>query len=456
MNKSASALSFTLPRVHRAGLAALCSVACLAWPVLAQGQAQPDVAPGVRSADFIVAVVNSEPVTNQEVISRMQRLVPQLAMQGRPVPPRAEFARAVLERLISERAQLQAAREGGIRISDEAVDQAAEDVARQNQVSMADLRLRMVRDGLSFERFRQDLRDELLLSRLREREVDGRVRVSEQDLDRFMAEKKFELAAGPVELNMAQILVAVPEDASPAQLASLEARARQIRQRLDSGADFAALAKEVSEASDRANGGELGLRSVERYPPLFVDAVGSLPVGGVAGPVRSGAGFHLLKLLDKKQAGDQMSTITQTRARHILLKPSPRLTEGQARQRLTDFKRRIEAGQADFAQLAREFSEDGSAREGGDLGWTSPGAFVPEFEQVMDMLRPGQLAEPLQSRFGLHLIGVLERREVQLSDRDRRELARRELREEKTEEALRTFLQDVRGRAYVEYRDPPQ
>jgi peptidyl-prolyl cis-trans isomerase SurA len=377
-------------------------------------------------------------------------------MQGRPVPPRAEFARLVLDRLISERAQLQAAREGGIRVSDEAVDQAAEDVARQNQVSMADLRSRMVGDGLSFERFRQDLRDELLLARFREREVDGRVRVSEQDLDRFMAEKKTELATGPVELNIAQILVALPEDANPAQLASLEARARQIRQRLDSGADFAALAKEVSEASDRANGGELGLRSADRYPPLFVDAVGSLPVGGVAGPVRSGAGFHLLKLLDKKQAGDQLSTITQTRARHILLKPSPRLSEGQARQRLVEFKRRIEAGQADFAQLAREFSEDGSAQDGGDLGWTSPGAFVPEFEQVMDMLRPGQLAEPLQSRFGLHLIGVLERREVQLSDRDRRELARRELREEKTEEALRNFLQDVRGRAYVEYRDPPQ
>ena len=457
MNKFVTAPPTNLTLVRRAGLAALCSAACLAWPALAQAQApRSETASSVRSADFIVAVVNSEPITNQEVISRMQRLVPQLAMQGRPVPPRAEFARAVLERLISERAQLQTAREGGIRISDEAVDQAAEDVARQNQVSMADLRLRMVRDGLSFERFRQDLRDELLLSRLREREVDGRVRVSEQDLDRFMAEKKSELTAGPVELNMAQILVAVSEDASPAQLASLEARARQIRQRLDSGADFAALAIEVSEASDSANGGELGLRSAERYPPLFVDAVASLPVGGVAGPVRSGAGFHLLKLLDKKQAGDQMSTITQTRARHILLKPSPRLTEGQARQRLTDFKRRIEAGQADFAQLAREFSEDGSAREGGDLGWTSPGAFVPEFEQVMDMLRPGQLAEPLQSRFGLHLIGVLERREVQLSDRDRRELARRELREEKTEEALRTFMQDVRGRAYVEYRDPPQ
>jgi peptidyl-prolyl cis-trans isomerase SurA len=457
MNKFVTAPFSTLTLVHRAVLAALCSAACLAWPALAQTEAPlPETASSVRSADFIVAVVNSEPITNQEVISRMQRLVPQLAMQGRPVPPRAEFAKAVLERLISERAQLQAAREGGIRISDEAVDQAAADVARQNQVSMAELRRRLASDGLSLERFRQDLRDELLLARLREREVDGRVRVSEQDVDRFMAEKKSEAAAGPVELNVAQILVAVPEGASPAQLASLEARARQIRQRVDSGADFAALAKDVSEASDRANGGELGLRSADRLPPLFVEAVGALQVGAVAGPVRSGAGFHLLKLLEKKQAGDAQSTITQTRARHILLKPSPRLSEGQARQRLAQFKRRIEAGQADFAQLAREFSEDGSARDGGDLGWTSPGAFVPEFEQVMDMLRPGQLAEPLQSRFGLHLIGVIERREVQLSDRDRRELARRDLREEKTEEALRIFLQDVRGRAYVEYRDAPQ
>lgn len=457
MNKFVTAPPPTLTLVRKAGLAALCSAACLAWPALAQAQApRPETASSVRSADFIVAVVNSEPITNQEVIRRMQRLVPQLAMQGRPAPPRAEFAKAVLERLISERAQLQAASEGGIRVSNEAVDQAAADVARQNQVSMAELRRRLASDGLSLERFRQDLRDELLLARFREREVDGRVRVSEQDLDRFLAEKKSELAAGPVELNMAQILVAVPEGASPAQLASLEARARQIRQRLDSGADFAALAKELSEASDRASGGELGLRSADRFPPLFVEAVASLKVGGVAGPVRSGAGFHLLMLLDKKQAGDAQSTITQTRARHILLKPSPRLSEGEARQRLAEFKRRIEAGQADFSQLAREFSEDGSAQDGGDLGWTSPGAFVPEFEQVMDSLRPGQLAEPLQSRFGLHLIEVLERREAQLSDRDRRELARRELREEKTEEALRTFLQDVRGRAYVEYRDPPQ
>jgi peptidyl-prolyl cis-trans isomerase SurA len=445
-----------LRRPQRAGASlAAALLSCLSLTVQAQAPgANP--AESIRTADFIVAVVNSEPITNQEVISRMQRLVPQLAMQGRPAPPRAELARAVLERLISDRVQLQAAREAGLRVSDEAVEQAVADVARQNQVNVAELRRRLANDGLSFERFRQDLREELLLNRLREREVDSGLRVSEQEIDRFLAERKSAVASGPVEVNIAQILVAVPESASATEVAALEARARGIRQRVDGGADFAALARELSDASDRANGGELGLRSEDRYPPLFVDATRSLAVGAVVGPVRSGAGFHVLKLMTRKQPGDELSTVTQTRARHILLKPSARLNEGAARQRLAEFKRRIDGGQADFAQIAREFSEDGSAREGGDLGWTAPGAFVPEFEQVMDVLRIGEVSEPLQSRFGLHLIQVLERRQVELSERDRREFARREVREQKAEEALRSYLQELRGRAYIEYRDPPQ
>jgi len=280
--------------------------------------------------------------------------------------------------------------------------------------------------------------------------------VSEQDIDRFLAEKKAEAERTPGDIHIAQILVAVPENASPQQLAALQAKAQQIRQRLDAGADFAALAKEVSDAPDRVNGGQLGLRSAERYPTLFVEATQRLPVGGLAGPVRSGAGFHLLKLLERRQDTALPASVTQTRARHILLKPSVRLSEADARQRLAEFKRRVESRQADFAQLAREFSEDTSAREGGDLGWATPGMFVPEFEQVMDALRPGQISAPLVSRFGLHLIQVLERREVALSERERRELARRELREQKAEEALRNYLQDLRGRAYVEYREPPQ
>jgi peptidyl-prolyl cis-trans isomerase SurA len=222
------------------------------------------------------------------------------------------------------------------------------------------------------------------------------------------------------------------------------------------GADFLQLARQVSDAPDKVNGGQLGLRTLDRYPPLFLEAVRSLAVGQVSGPVRSGAGFHLLKVLERKMPVDELSQVQQTRARHILLRPSVRLTEAAARARLADFKRRIQAGLDDFAQLAREFSEDGSARSGGDLGWASPGMFVPEFEQVMNELAIGQVSEPLVSRFGVHLIEVLERREIPLTEKEKRELARREVRERKADEALRAWVQDVRGRAYVEYRDPPQ
>lgn len=417
--------------------------------------AAPAEAP-IQSADYIVAVVNSEPITNREVLARMQRIAAQLSQQGQPLPPRTELARLMVERMIIERAQVQAAQASGIRVDDAAIDQAVQDVARQNQISVPELLRRIASEGMSVESFRRNLRDELLIVRLREREVDGRVRVSEQDIDRFLAEKKAENAGAAADIQIAQVLVAVPDNASAAQVEALEARAREVRQQADAGRDFAALARQWSDAPEKASGGDMGLRSPDRYPPLFVEATKELAVGGVAGPLRSGAGFHVLKLLDRKQAEGLAATVTQTRARHILLKPSPRLSEAQARQRLAEFKRRIETKQADFAQLAREFSEDGSAAEGGDLGWATPGMFVPEFEETMDGLRPGQLSEALLSRFGMHLIQVLERREVQLSDRERRDLARRELRAQKTEEALRNFLQELRGRAYVELRDPPQ
>ncbi|MFM7343546.1 MAG: peptidylprolyl isomerase, partial [Betaproteobacteria bacterium] len=225
---------------------------------------------------------------------------------------------------------------------------------------------------------------------------------------------------------------------------------------LQDGANFEELARQFSDAPDKQGGGSLGLRSPDRYPALFVDAARPLALGQVSPPLRSGAGFHLLKLLERRTALDELSSVQQTRARHILLRPSVRLNEAAARARLADFKRRIQARQDDFAQLAKEFSEDGSARNGGDLGWASPGMFVPEFEQVLDSLDVGEVSDPLVSRFGVHLIEVLERREVPLTEKEKREMARREVRERKAQEALRAWLQDVRGRAYVEYREPPQ
>jgi peptidyl-prolyl cis-trans isomerase SurA len=337
------------------------------------------------------------------------------------------------------------------------VDQAVADVARQNQMTVEQLRRQLAAEGILFERYRRDLRDEILISRLRDREVDARVRVSELEVDRYLADRQVAVAkAEPTQIHLAQILVAVAENSTPEQERQLGARAEQLRRQLMEGADFLQLARQVSDAPDKVNGGQLGLRTLDRYPPLFLEAVRSLAVGQVSGPVRSGAGFHLLKVLERKMPVDELSQVQQTRARHILLRPSVRLTEAAARARLADFKRRIQAGLDDFAQLAREFSEDGSARSGGDLGWASPGMFVPEFEQVMNELAIGQVSEPLVSRFGVHLIEVLERREIPLTEKEKRELARREVRERKADEALRAWVQDVRGRAYVEYRDPPQ
>ncbi len=410
-----------------------------------------------RTADYIVAVVNSDPITNHEVLARVARVQQQLTQQGTKLPPREVLVREVLERLINEKAQLQVARETGLKVDDVAVDQAELSVARQNQLSLPDMRKRLTQDGIVLSRFREELRDQLLLARVREREVEPRVRVSEQDIDQYLSEQKDSPDATSVEINLAQVLVAVPESASEAQIAALQARAGLVAARARAGDDFTALVREFSDAPDRDRaGGQFGLRDADRYPPLFVEATQSLRAGGIAGPVRSGAGFHVLKVVEKRQTSLPGMTFTQSHARHILLRTGAQQSEAAAVARLADFRRRILAGQGDFAALARANSQDGSAREGGDLGWANPGQFVPEFEQTMDRLAPGQISEPLISRFGVHLIQLLERREARLTEREQRDMVRNLVREKKLDEALATWVQDVRGRAYVELRDPPQ
>lgn len=452
-------------RARALALAALAAAAGLAAPAHAQlrlgtpsAASRPAPAPASnepRAADFIVAVVNSEPITNSEVRVRLARVTQQLAQQGAAMPPREQLAREVLERLISERAQLHLARENGLKVDDAQVDQAERNIARQNQIDVPELRRRLAADGLSQAAFRDDLRNQLLLARLREREVEPRVRVSDQEIDQFLRDQQAAGDPATLELNLAQVLVAVPEEASPVQVEALRAKAVRIQGRARAGEDFAQLAREASDAPGAAqNGGAFGLRSADRYPPLFLDAAAALPTGGVSEVVRSGAGFHVLKVLEKRQ--DSAMAVVESRARHILLRPGPNLGEAVARQRLAEFKRRIENGQADFAALAREHSQDGSAQSGGDLGWARPGMFVPEFEDVMNDLKPGQIAEPFVSRFGLHLLQLLERRRVSLSAREQRDMARNQLREKKLEEAYALWVQDVRGRAWVELREPPQ
>lgn len=441
-----------------AACASVClTVALLPLSVSAQSSAPSVSSPAaIRSADFIVAVVNSEPVTNREVQTLGLRLQREAQAQGRPLDA-TEAKRLALEQLINDKAQIQQARDAGIVIDEEALDQAEAGVASNNQLTREALRQRLQQDGVALSTFREQLRNQLLLTRVREREVEARIRISDIEVEQFLQEQlKTQAARAQAELNLAMILIAVPENSTEEQIKPLEAQARDVVRRARSGENFAELAKTFSQAADRgANGGAMGLRPADRYPELFVQAVAAVSVGGVSDVLRSGAGFHVLKVLERQQAPATLM-VTQTRARHILLRLGPQLTQAQALAQLSALRQDIVSGKADFADAAKRLSQDGSAAQGGDLGWASPGMFVPEFEQTMNRLRPGQVAEPLVSRFGVHLIEVTDRRDAPMSDAEQRALARNVLREKKLDEAYVAWAEDVRGRAYVEMREPVQ
>ncbi len=415
----------------------------------------PGTAAATTQADYIVAVVNSEPITNSEVRREIKRIQEQLAQQRQPQPDVRVLAAEVLENMIRNRTQLQLARETGVRVEDAAIDQAEQSIARQNKLDVAELHRWVVRDGMTVNQFRSQLQDQIMLQRLRERDVEARVRVSEQEVDQYLSEQQGSQDLNAVQINLAQILVAVPENAQAAQIEALKKRAERALLRARAGEDFTALVREFSDATDSTNGGLLGLREASRYPALFVDATLQSAVGDVADLVRSPAGFHVLKVVEKLNAGAPTMAVTQSRARHILLVPNARMGETEARLKLTDFKRQVVTGKADFATLAIQNSQDGSAARGGDLGWASPGMFVPEFEAVMNRLTPGEVSDPLVSRFGVHLIQLMERRKAALSPAEQRETVRAMLREKKFGDAFNTWAQDLRGRAYVELREPP-
>lgn len=428
-------------------LALACSCSFLVAGALAQT---------ARQADFIVAVVNSEPITNNEVRAEVARVTRELARMNQAAPAPDELRRQVLERLINERAQLQMARETGIRVDDAAIDLAEQTIARQNQVDVAELRARMAKDGVDTVRFRSQLRDQILLSRLHEREIESRIRVSDTDVDHALEEQQAN-NTDPFaqEINLANLLVAVPEKASAEQVKERQQQAQQVLARIRAGEDFARLVQEVS-AAERSKGGELGLRRADRYPPSFVLATQNLAVGQVSDIVRSGAGFHILKVIEKRAPAMLTKTVVQTHARHILLRTDAQLTQAAAIARLAEFKKRIQGGKASFQELARQYSQDGSAAQGGDLGWANPGMFVPEFEEPMNRLTDGQVSDPIVSRFGVHLIEMIERRRVDLNPREVRELVRNQLRATRAEEAYATWVRDVRARSFVELREPPQ
>ena len=414
----------------------------------------PAAAVPPRTADYILAVVNTELVTNNELQARLARVREDAARSNATLPPPADLRKQVLDVLIDERVQVTNARDSGVKVDEAELDRAVANVAVQNQMTMEQLLARLKQQGIAYGTFRNNVRDQLLIERVREREVGQRIKISAEEVDAFLDKRRSAAGAG-AQLNIAQVLVTVPEGASEAEVAVRRARAEAALARVKGGESFEAVAREVSEDGNRAQGGVIGLRPADRLPDVFVEVVRPLKPGDVSPTLlRSGAGFHVIKLLERREAGGL--AITQTRARHILLRVSPQLTQEAAVRRLADFKQQIQSGARSFEQVARENSEDGSAQQGGELGWASPGNFVPEFEEALNALPLNGMSEPVVSRFGVHLIQVLERRQATLDLKQAREQARNVLREQKFEGAYLEWIRDLRGRAYIEMREPPQ
>jgi peptidyl-prolyl cis-trans isomerase SurA len=411
--------------------------------------ALPAAARDALLVDRVVAVVNKDVITLTELAQGTERAAAELRRQRIAAPERAVLERQVLQRLVLDKAQLQLAESTGMRVDELQLDRAVQRIAQNNGLALAEFRRALERDGVDFERFRAELRQQILLSRLREREVDDRVQVSETEIDAYLEEYKASLASA-VEYDVAHVLVRVPEQARPEQVEQARARAARVREQARAGADFARLAASDSDAGDALQGGALGWRAPGRLPELFAEALRDMQPGAVSELLRSPAGFHLVKLLGRRGAGDA-APVTQTRARHILVKSNEIVSEEDARRRLQALRERIAAG-ADFAEMARLNSEDGTAARGGALGWVYPGDTVPEFERAMNALAPGELSQPVRTPFGFHLIEVQERRAADVSAERQRQLARQTLRERKADEAYQDWLRQLRDRTYVELR----
>jgi peptidyl-prolyl cis-trans isomerase SurA len=434
-------------------LAVAVALALAAGAAAAQVPSRAPVRP--QTLDRIVAVVNKEVITQRDLNQRMSQVQNQLRQSRVPAPPADVLQRQVLERMVVERAQLQFARETGLRVDDLTLDRTIARIAENNRMSLPEFRATLEKDGVVFERFREDIRNEITLQRLREREVEQKIQVSEGEIDNFLEEQKSVPANVNVEYNLSHILVRVPENASPEQIESRRQRAEAALKQIRAGTDFREVAVSFSEAPDALQGGALGWRPQDRLPELFSTALAKMKPGDTSAVLRSPAGFHILRLSDQRggAAGgrDAPASVEQTRARHILVRVSEKTSEGEAQRRIELLRRRIQQGE-EFAEVARLNSDDASAGRGGDLGWVLPGDTVPEFERAMNTLKLNELSEPVRSPFGFHLIQVMERRTADVSSDRRRAEARRVLRERRMEETYEEWLRQLRDRAYVEFR----
>ncbi|KQQ87196.1 peptidylprolyl isomerase [Massilia sp. Leaf139] len=462
-------------RLHHLKLAAALLSALTANAVLAQEAksaaaaqpaAQAPAAPGsgflppasssANVIDSIRVVVNDEVITRNEVRNRVGQIVQRLRSQNAQLPSQADLERQVIESMIVERAQLQMAKEMGVRVVDRELDAAIGRIAEGQKMSVQDMRNQMEKEGLTFAQFREEIRNEIMLQRLREHEVDSKIQVSDAEIDTYLAAEKA-AAAEKVEMDLSQILVGIPVNATPEQIAARRARADEVMRQLRTGADFAKIAATYSDAPDALKGGVIGWRDPDRLPQLISDELRKLSPGQVTPVIKSNTGFHIVRLNDKRSQAQaqapQQALVQQTRVRQILMKPTPAMPAAQVKAKLAEIKAKIESKSASFEDMARQNGQDGTAAKGGDLGWIVPEDVVPEFVTAMDALKPGQLSDVVESPFGFHLIEVLERKTEDQSKEKERLRARQVIRERKLGEAFEDWAREVRDRAYVEYRE---
>ncbi|MBI3221981.1 MAG: peptidylprolyl isomerase [Nitrosomonadales bacterium] len=414
------------------------------------GKAAPSRDPQKQVAviDSVVAVVNDDVITRQELNERLDDVVRQLRKQGTPLPEADVLEKQMLERMINDMLQVQFAKESGIRVDDAQLDMSITRIAQQNNFpSISEFRAKLESEGVDYKKFREEIRGEIISTRLREREVESKLVIGDSEVDSYLANKA-KLGGGIEEYHLAHILVTVPERASAEKIQAAKDKIDLALRQLQGGADFAQVAAGVSDAKDALKGGDLGWRPGDRIPPLFMAELQHLKPGQNTPVLRSPSGFHIMRLIEKRSGGEPQ--VVQTHARHILIKTSEIVSESEARSRLLEIKQRIESG-ANFAEQAKRYSQDGSAQQGGDLDWLSPGQTVPEFEEAMDRLQPGMMAMA-QSQFGWHLIQVLERRNADISEQQKRQQARVAIGTFKSDELYQDWLRQLRDRAFVEYR----
>ncbi len=425
---------------------------CFFWlcSALPYTTASADTAPApLEPVDKIVAVVNDDVITGTELDTRLHSIKEQLKNQSSPIPPDAVLKKQVLDRMILASLQLQLADQNGIRVDDETLNRTIERIAGDNKLSLTEFRNVLEKEGYDFATFREDIRREILISRVQQRQVTDRIMVTEQEIDNFLATQRAQGNTG-AEYHLAHILIAVPDASSSERIQAAHQRAEDVLKKLRAGADFQETAIAVSDGQQALQGGDLGWRKAGELPTLFVDTVTHMKTGDVSDLIRSPSGFHIIKLLEQRDA--QRHIVTQTHARHILIRTDELTSDAAAQARLKDIKQQIKGG-ADFATLAHQYSNDtASANNGGDLGWVNPGEMVPNFQTQMDKLATGEISEPFKTGFGWHIVQVLDRRRHDDTDAFIRSQARDALRKRKIEEELQSWLARLRDDAYIENR----